>query len=243
MDNLLPFDKGTKTFIIVIKDNKASEYYASYVLPSWELEGIYPEVFDAVTPETLNNYSDLKFGVSKALKYVNRKIVKHFTSTEKACFYSHFLLWQKCIDLNVPLLILEHDSFLDNPDALREYKDKWFITYDNSFGCYKIYPDFAKVLVKFCQRYVLNLGPMGTVEMCVRILRDHPQYSNLAKFCLFVSSPEFKKAVVQVKSKELGNTIDHYDDLNLDDILVNVFNNDVTKFEKFKNQYNFRYIP
>jgi glycosyl transferase family 25 len=44
----------------------------------------------------------------------------------KGCFLSHFLLWKKCLELNKPILILEHDAL-----AIRELpKDILDYNYD-----------------------------------------------------------------------------------------------------------------
>lgn len=33
----------------------------------------------------------------------------------KGCFLSHYLLWEKCVDLNQPLIIFEHDALMIRP--------------------------------------------------------------------------------------------------------------------------------
>jgi GR25 family glycosyltransferase involved in LPS biosynthesis len=88
-------------WMIQIPDNGVSDYYKKLSLPTWEKFGYEINMFDAVTPDTLNNYNYLEFG-----KYYD---FREFTDTEKAGFYSHVELWKKCIDMNEPITIIEHD--------------------------------------------------------------------------------------------------------------------------------------
>ena len=41
----------------------------------------------------------------------------------KGCFYSHYRLWQKCIELNEPIIIWEDDVILKRPFTSVEWKD------------------------------------------------------------------------------------------------------------------------
>jgi glycosyl transferase family 25 len=43
---------------------------------------------------------------------VNPNIGKHLTPGEQGCFYSHYRLWQKCVELNEPIIIFEDDIVL-----------------------------------------------------------------------------------------------------------------------------------
>lgn len=39
---------------------------------------------------------------------------KEMSAGEKGCFASHFLLWQKCVELNEPIVVLEDDVVIDD---------------------------------------------------------------------------------------------------------------------------------
>jgi GR25 family glycosyltransferase involved in LPS biosynthesis len=39
----------------------------------------------------------------------------HLTPGEQGCFYSHYRLWQKCVELNEPIIIWEDDIVLTRP--------------------------------------------------------------------------------------------------------------------------------
>jgi len=84
-----------------------------------------PEIFDATTPMTLN--ADCKKLFGKMLKYTwpiyaeqNRLdlntglYLRNYSAKDHvkivACSLSHMRLWKKCVDLNVPIMILEHDA-------------------------------------------------------------------------------------------------------------------------------------
>lgn len=235
MADRIPFDKSTKAYLIVIEGNEASEYYASAVLPSWHDAGIYPKRFNAITPETQSSVP-LRFGLSSASKYTSRGIQKHITPSEKACFSSHFLLWLKCVKLNEPLLVIEHDTFLEYPKLLVDFKDKFFVTYDDSFGCYKIYPELARILVRNSLKEPITVGPMGMVNKTYRRIEEKDK---IFKFYVDHQTEGYRKCVTQVKSLKYGNTIDHYEGMDMDYILKEKFSNDINKFNSFKNCYEF----
>ena len=108
-----------KSFIITISSNKDSVRSAKQVRESAKkvgykstlehFEAIKPEQWRSVLPTSNTNFS-----------LMDRKTGAQFGKPDNlgACFASHYLLWKKCIELNKPILILEHDAiFVDNlPD-------------------------------------------------------------------------------------------------------------------------------
>jgi len=99
-----------KTFLIRIKDNKDSVRSAEQTIQSAKDVGYTEpiEIFDAVLP---NEWKDI-------LPYENTFSRYARPDNVGACFASHYLLWKKCVELNEPILILEHDAiFKENlPD-------------------------------------------------------------------------------------------------------------------------------
>lgn len=87
--------------MISITDNPISQYYKNEVLPTWN--GYTVNHFEAVTPDTLQNYSYLNFAKKRD------KI--EFTDTEKAVWYSHVELWVKA--RTTPIIVVEHDIRLE----------------------------------------------------------------------------------------------------------------------------------
>lgn len=45
---------------------------------------------------------------------------KTFPNTKKACFVGHWLLWEKCIELGEPILVLEDDAKIVSPHLLSQ---------------------------------------------------------------------------------------------------------------------------
>tara|TARA_Y100000389_G_scaffold204831_1_gene259995 strand:- start:10386 stop:11081 length:696 start_codon:yes stop_codon:yes gene_type:complete len=105
-----------KAFIIHIKGNKTSERTAGWVHESCVEFGYEPEMFEGITPKTLHKW-DKKYNlaVMKPSHMYDRQIGKNGTKYTYECKYSNFLnhytLWNKCIELNEPIIILEHDVF------------------------------------------------------------------------------------------------------------------------------------
>lgn len=83
-------------WMIQIPDNKVSQFYATQTIPTWDCK---VNLFDAYTPTTMPDY--LTFGTFWG--------VREFSPTEKAGFYSHLALWQKCYTEDKPISIIEHD--------------------------------------------------------------------------------------------------------------------------------------
>lgn len=221
-----------RCFIIVIRDNEASEYYYNYVESSWTDSEFVLERFDAITPNDLQYLNELNFRALNNQKYKKINYRKPFSETEKAVWYSHYSLWKKCVELNEPIIIIEHDVLLIDSD-LNVYENQKFITYDNSFGCYYITPLLAKLLVKVATTEPIIYGPYGFVAYI----------SSRHKIPIVTSEdPRFDKKVIQVLSRKYGLTNERYSDEDMKAI-SKAFNDDQEKIEKFKNNYRFLSIP
>ena len=115
-----------KAFVIVVKDNPISEEGFNHLLESSHRVGnkFNIERFDAVTPDKVKN------GILKKHNLIwnypwEKQVFDESTGLLKtpyktkdknlkiACAMSHYVLWKKCIELNEPILILEHDSIWD----------------------------------------------------------------------------------------------------------------------------------
>ena len=95
-----------KTFIITLLQNKHSVESAERARQSAVDVGYREtiETFEAITPDLWE----------EILPYDNN--FDNYARPENvgACFASHYLLWQKCIELGEPILILEHDAIFVN---------------------------------------------------------------------------------------------------------------------------------
>ena len=111
-------------YSIVVRDNETSERgFVKLVQSSLEVDNEFDiERFDAAIPKDVSKYmrEDLA-GIQwtwpwqqpeRCLATGLTKYPYPTTTPHKriACFISHFLLWKKCLDSKIPILILEHDS-------------------------------------------------------------------------------------------------------------------------------------
>ena len=88
--------------MIQIPDSKVSQHYAKQAIQSWESHGFQVNLFDAVTPKTLHLYDDIQLD-----QYHGKR---DFTDTEMGCWYSHYLLWEKCVEERKPITVIEHET-------------------------------------------------------------------------------------------------------------------------------------
>ncbi|MBM3207922.1 MAG: hypothetical protein FJZ57_04880 [Chlamydiae bacterium] len=101
-------------YIISLKNNNISEKMTQRCAESCEKVGQKYKVFygfdgnsgEIVVPDELKDQS-----------WINwlRLKTSILTPTQIACLYSHFALWTKCIEIDRPIIILEHDSIVKKP--------------------------------------------------------------------------------------------------------------------------------
>jgi len=197
------------THMIVIDGDSRSEYYYHYCSPSWQKLGLTVNKFKAVTPKTLKREYELNFSkYSMSGKYTNQGIKADITDTEKACFYSHYKLWQEAVYLNQPIFILEHDCLLLEPDKFWVDDSHGIIFYDKAaMGSYVIYPSFARELVQYCMANTIGTGPYAIIEQMCREYNIMDQLVN-------VTHKKFNPISDQVMSRKYGNTVTHYSDID-----------------------------
>jgi GR25 family glycosyltransferase involved in LPS biosynthesis len=99
-----------KAFIIRKPNDELSEKLSEECYQSAVQFGIEPYKFDGV-------YSDHdKLIKEKNLRFFEKMKDHRKESTGiKGCFLSHFLLWEKCLELNEPIIIFEHDALMIRP--------------------------------------------------------------------------------------------------------------------------------
>lgn len=229
-------------YIIVIKGNDASEFYYNKVISVWNSIGIFPTRFDAITPETLPKYP-LKFTKNKSNKY--KKIGgKSFTPTEKAVWYSHFLLWKKSVELNQRILVLEHDCVPVDPSKLIFDETHHFRSFDmGALGCYMIEPSFALMVTRHLENNLwISSGPLGQL---VTISYDIERKFSKRKweFIEGVDRQRYDPGCTQILHSKYKTTIDHYKGTEVEDIsdtyhkfeyYINVNDDDVLTLEFLK---------
>ena len=129
--NLVPCNNMAvdKAYIITVKDNEISEMLSSRSQKSCEEVGM-PfqtwQAFDGTTgtikvPENLKNASWLKWF----------KLYETYLSpTEVACYLSHLSLWVHCMEIDQPIVILEHDAVM-----VKAYKNHFGFNQIVYLGC------------------------------------------------------------------------------------------------------------
>jgi glycosyl transferase family 25 len=120
-----------KNFIICLSNVEASLKTATDLKNQLESYGETVELFegtygtDAVTQMTLENRTIHPWGIKgpNAISYTDTPDRKSQTPGVKGCFYSHYNLWKKCVELNEPIIIWEDDIVLSRPYQIIDWED------------------------------------------------------------------------------------------------------------------------
>jgi GR25 family glycosyltransferase involved in LPS biosynthesis len=93
-----------KAFIIVLEQSEHSKKIGADSIKEANKFGIYPEIHNGV-----NGFESAavfeKYGITR---FLTKDIIDQ--PGHQGCFLSHFELWMKCVELNEPIIILEHDG-------------------------------------------------------------------------------------------------------------------------------------
>ena len=213
--------------MIKVDGNSVSESYAKFCAPSWSAFNL--RYYSAVTPDTLHLQSGLTFGT--------RANGRELTDTEKACFYSQYNLWVKSVKEKVPILILEHDAFLKNPEVIN-YNPNLMVQYfgQHSMEAVLYHPQFCNRLVNHCAENAVT-GPMNLVDNLLGFTRIGEQSRYATPHARYQGQAAPVKSVLD---PYIGTTVDHdgstADRLNKDaDLfkLVDISNNRSLNPENF----------
>lgn len=80
---------------------------------SIKTELISPNEFKSRFPDEPIPENAVGISIRKLLDHTNPKVLKTIRPGVVGCFYSHYRLWQKCIELNEPILIFEDDVLFE----------------------------------------------------------------------------------------------------------------------------------
>ena len=109
-----------KVRIVYVKGNEASEAQAQQSLKSWLDHKWDAELWEGITPETLNRavfpYWDMPGGRLSAFKENEPKKYP----IKKACLYNNLQFAKDVIEYNQPMVFAEHDTL-----CLSEYRGFW----------------------------------------------------------------------------------------------------------------------
>jgi hypothetical protein len=98
-----------KTFVIALEDHPVSRSQLNDFIKSAEEFNWKYEIHWAVDGRTITDESWASIGVTPL--YHKGSMTKSGTW---GCFFSHWQLWNKCIELNEPIIILEHDAIIND---------------------------------------------------------------------------------------------------------------------------------
>ena len=113
-----------KTYVINLP-NRAERMNTFELLNAPYLKNIQYERFDAIDGKKIT-YDELKkLGYDTDSNWIDPILKTRLTSGEVGCFLSHYNLWKKCIELDVPICVLEDDGIIsgnlfDDMDELLE---------------------------------------------------------------------------------------------------------------------------
>lgn len=97
--------KQPKTFVIALKDHEVSLKQLEDCKASAEKHGWHLETFWGVNGRSIKADDWKEIGVVPVIKRLG----------QQGCWFSHFLLWNKCLEINEPIVVLEHDAVIQRP--------------------------------------------------------------------------------------------------------------------------------
>ena len=181
-----------KTFVIALKDHPISEQQLldcknSATNFGWDIEthwGVHGKTITEATWSSIN--------VKPLVKNSSMRL-----PGQQGCFLSHWNLWNKCIDIDQPIVVLEHDAIIQDKwsdvttsgvlvKLHANYKSHRVKTnnltgiWTNSSHAYYIEPTSAKSIIKFAKSvgalpvdvmlgsYVVKVAHLGLPELVSR---------------------------------------------------------------------------
>jgi len=179
-----------KAFVITLKGIKESEELAQKALSSARKHGYDASIFSAIKPKDNPLQIFNKHGINMD------GWVKDKNPAALACWASHFLLWKKCIDMDEPFLILEHDAIVESK--------------------------FPNHLIKRVKQIVNLGGPayidsVKNIENIEHIRKGLGRLRSNYKFCGthgYVVTPGIDEIIEHMESDVVKSAIDYYLNIN-----------------------------
>jgi hypothetical protein len=152
-----------KTFVIALKDHEISLKQLEDCKASANMHGWKIETFWGVNGRSITEENWKSIGVTPITKKLG----------QQGCWFSHYLLWNKCIEINEPIVIFEHDAVIQQPwmpleidisivklhKHYRKYPmdSKWihpiFGRWSPSMHAYVILPKHADILLRASKKF------------------------------------------------------------------------------------------
>jgi len=118
-----------KNFVIHLPKIPASLKTATDMLKQFDKFGMEAELFEGTMgPDAVKKFESegrtmYPFGLKGPLDPSGREAHKMSTPGVMGCFDSHYRLWQKCVELNEPIIVWEDDIILSRPYESVEWQD------------------------------------------------------------------------------------------------------------------------
>lgn len=122
-----------KGFIIFVKGHKASEAQALNCFNSCKDLGYDVMFLEGSTPDKMKvswDYPEIEDARVRIFKKENYK--KYLA--KKACISNQYRLWKKCVELDEPILVLEHDAIAVKEWDSPEYTDMLVLNMKSAMG-------------------------------------------------------------------------------------------------------------
>ena len=141
-----------KSYVITIKDNPRSVEVAQRCIDSAKEFGIDVNTFDAITP----NDKPSSLAKAEGISLKKFEFDKRFSRYENcvAAFLSHRSVWQKAIEHNEHVLVLEHDAIFTSSFDISYIKKHDLVSLGfPSYGHYQtplpgVYGDESPIIIK-----------------------------------------------------------------------------------------------
>jgi GR25 family glycosyltransferase involved in LPS biosynthesis len=195
-----------KCFVIILKDNEISEKFGGMALKTGKEQGWAVERYDAVDGRKINLSELSKYNLTLDTRK-KKQIAAMSRPGVFGNFITHWQLWMKCVELNEPIGVFEHDvlfvkppeiDFNQFPDCLRLgwlVKQKDYGTGDCWSGAhgYIIKPKGAKKIIKWGRRngVICADAIMGTLVLDMAF--DHTQKIILNPETIVDGNPQLPK--------------------------------------------------
>ena len=194
-----------KAYAIVIRDNEVSQYGYSKLKDSSEQVGNQFEIeaFNAIVPDQVNKLL-LEYGIRWNYPWEGQVIdfasglkkSAYQTKNPKAriaCALSHYTLWKKAIELDEPILILEHDAyFVKKIEFNPVYIKSDILGINNPLGC-----------TRRAQQYYDAVVNVNQFETLVPWIDDKNIPQGLAGNSAYIIKPDGAKHMIKLV-KEFG---------------------------------------
>lgn len=112
-----------KSFIIYLSRIENSVNFANNLLQDLKSVGISAELFEGTYGDEAVEIFEKENRKVCNLLYKGRPISGSEKPGHKGCFYSHYRLWKKCVELNEPIMVFEDDVKLYRGYEETEFQD------------------------------------------------------------------------------------------------------------------------